>query len=129
MKVKEAMHAPVITVTPHNSLQETLEIMRDNNLRRLPVLEGEELVGIIVQHDIEKALRRPGTIYESPVDWVMTKKPVYSIEPEASIVEAARMMKDLKISAIPVVEAEKLVGIISDTDILEIFIDVMQRDN
>ncbi|MGE5403827.1 MAG: CBS domain-containing protein [Candidatus Saccharibacteria bacterium] len=128
MKVNEAMHAPVITVTPHNSLQETLEIMRDNNLRRLPVLEGNELVGIIVQHDIEKALRRPGTIYESPVDWVMTKTPIYTIEPGASIVEAARMMKDLKISAIPVVEAERLVGIISDTDILEIFISIMERD-
>lgn len=126
MKVKDVMTADVVSVSARCSLQEALEIMRDKGLRRLPVIEGDELVGIIVQHDIEKALRRPGTIYETPVEWVMTRPPLQVIGPEQDVVEAAQRMIDTKVSCLPVMENDRVVGIISETDILNLFIRVMR---
>jgi CBS domain-containing protein len=122
LKVKELMSAPAITVSSRNSIQEALEIMRDSNIRRLPVVEGRQLVGILVQHDIEKGLRRPGVICEAPVEWVMTPAPVHTVSPDHDVVEAATVMKERKISVLPVVEGGRLVGIITDTDILGLFI-------
>ena len=77
IRIREIMSSPVITVSPRNSIQEALEIMRENDTRRLPVTDGGKLVGILVQHDIEKALRSPGRIPHTPVEWVMTKRVHY----------------------------------------------------
>ncbi|MGE5396165.1 MAG: CBS domain-containing protein [Chitinophagales bacterium] len=127
MKVSEIMTSPAITVTARHSLKGALIVMRENNLRRTPVVQDGELVGMIVQHDIEKALQRPGTIPETPVEWVMTKKPLYSVSPDDDIVEAARIMKDFKISSLPVISNGNVEGIISETDILGLFIELMRN--
>ncbi len=120
-RIKDIMSSPVITVSPRNSIQEALEIMRDNNTRRLPVTDRGKLVGMLVQHDIENALRSPGRIPHTPVEWVMTKK-VHYISPDETIPETARIMITHKISALPVIESGELVGIITDTDLLQVLI-------
>ena len=125
-RIKDIMSSPVITVSPRNSIQEAIEIMRENDTRRLPVIDRGKLVGMLVQHDIENALRSPGRIPQTPVEWVMTKK-VHYVSPEQTITEAARVMKARKISALPVMESGKLVGIITDTDLLQFLIDLMEQ--
>jgi acetoin utilization protein AcuB len=120
------MTSEVITVRARVSLQEALHIMREHNFRRLPVVESGRLVGMVVQHDIEKALRQPGMVPEAPVEWVMTRDPL-SIGPDDDIVLAALLLKDHKISGLPVMEDGRLVGIITDTDLLQAFIEVMQN--
>jgi len=127
MKVSEVMASPVVTVSARNSLQECLDIMRENNVRRLPVVEGAKLVGIIVQHDIEKALRSPGRISQTPVEWVMTKTDLFVVSPEDKITDAARLMKARKISALPVVEDGDLLGIITDSDLMGMLIRLLER--
>lgn len=127
-RIRDIMSSPVITVSPRNSIQEALEIMRENNTRRLPVVDRDKLVGMLVQHDIEKALRSPGRIPHTPVEWVMTKK-VHYISPEHTVTEAARLMISHKISALPVIESAKVVGIITDTDLLQVLINLMEQVN
>ncbi|QGT98847.1 CBS domain protein [Candidatus Syntrophocurvum alkaliphilum] len=126
MKVKDVMQTNVITVDARKSIDGALCIMNENKIRRLPVLENDKLVGLIVQHDIEKAIRRPGIIPETPVEWVMTKNP-WVIGPDDDVVDAAILLKEKKISGLPVIESDQLVGIISDFDILELFIKIMQE--
>jgi acetoin utilization protein AcuB len=120
------MSSPVITVSHRNSIQEALDIMRENDTRRLPVIDNGRLAGMLVQHDIEKALRSPGRIPHTPVEWVMTKN-VYRVSPEDNIAEAAQLMKTLKISGLPVMESDQLVGIITDTDLLEVLIKLLEQ--
>lgn len=125
-RIRDIMSSPVITVSPRNSIQEALEIMRDNNTRRLPVIDRGKLVGMLVQHDIENALRSPGRIPHTPVEWVMTKK-VYYVSPDHSLTEAARLMISQKISALPVIESGQLVGIVTDTDLLQVLIRLLEQ--
>ena len=126
VRIKDIMSSPVITVSPRNSIQEALEIMREFNTRRLPVIDKGKLVGMLVQHDIENALRSPGRIPHTPVEWVMTKK-VHFISPENTATDAARLMISHKISALPVIESERLVGIVTDTDLLQVLIRLMEQ--
>lgn len=118
MKVKDIMVTRLITVDDRKSIDYALNLMHEYSLRRLPVVAGARLLGIIVQHDIEAALRRPGTIPESPVDWVMTKSPI-TTDPETDLVDAVELLIAHKISALPVVESGILVGMLSETDLLK----------
>lgn len=127
-RIRDIMSSPVVTVSPRNSIQEALDIMRENDTRRLPVMDKGKLVGMLVQHDIEKALRSPGRIPHTPVEWVMTKE-VHHISPENNITLAARLMKSHKISALPVMEFGQLVGIVTDTDLLEVLIKLMAQSD
>lgn len=126
MKVHELMVASVITIQSRKSLQCALDLMVESNVRRLPVVASGIVIGMIVQHDIEKALRAPEVLPETPVDWVMTKK-VISIHPEADLREAIRLLIDHKISGLPVMDGSKLVGIISETDILRLCIKMLDE--
>lgn len=126
IRIREIMSSPVITVSPRNSIQEALEIMRENDTRRLPVTDGGKLVGMLVQHDIEKALRSPGRIPHTPVEWVMTKR-VHYVSPEDTVTEAARLMTHYKISALPVLDSGALVGIVTDTDLLHLLVRLIEE--
>ena len=70
VKVKDIMTSRVISIESRKTIGDALELMVENGIRRLPVLAQGTLVGMIVQHDIEKALRSPGFVLETPVDWV-----------------------------------------------------------
>lgn len=117
MKVKDLMTTELITVDSRKSIDYALRLMREYNIRRLPVVEGGRLLGMIVQHDIEIALRRPGVIPETPVDWVMTKE-LWTTTPEADLAEAIGELITHKISALPVLDGSSLVGLISEIDVL-----------
>lgn len=127
MKVREVMSVNVITVSARSSLQEALRLMMDHKIRRMPVVEGQELVGMVVQNDIEKALRRPGVVVETPIEWVMSKQ-VYTVDQEDDIIDVARLMNEKKISGIPVMNGDQLSGIITDSDLLKLLIQLMQRE-
>lgn len=127
MKVRDFMIRDVITVDDRKPISLALALMHEKGIRRLPVLADDKLVGMIVQHDIEKALHRPGVIAETPVDWIMTKHPVV-IGPEDDLVTAARLLIQNKISGLPVMQGEQLVGIVSEIDILNILVNLLEKD-
>ena len=124
--VRSWMTEKVITITPETTLPEAQRIMLEHKIRRLPVVKSDKLVGIVTLGDIREAKPSDATtlsIYELnylmdrlTVKDFMTPNPI-TVPPDATIGEAARLMVEHKIGTLPVVEKDKLVGIITETDL------------
>lgn len=131
MRVKEWMSASPITAAPDTSVAEARDLMQRQRIRHLLVTEGERLVGIITDRDIRLTLPSPATslsvwelnylLAKLTVGEVMTK-PVITIEPGRPVEEAAHLMLERRIGALPVVEAGRLLGILTETDLLRAFV-------
>jgi len=123
-----------ITVNEDTSLPEALELMRKEKIRRLPVLDKHgKLVGIVTELDLLRASPSPATtlsIYEIPyllskvkMRDIMTRE-VITVTEDTPIEEAARIMADRKIGGLPVMRDDKLVGIITETDIFKLMLEL-----
>jgi len=134
MLVGERMSYPIITVAPDTPISTALNIMRQENVRRTPVIKDGDLIGIVSDKDLLNASPSPATslsIWEmnyllskiTVVD-VMTKD-VLTITIDTPIEQAARIMVDNKIGGLPVLNDGKVVGIITETDLFKIFLEVM----
>jgi len=132
MKVKELMSTKLITVSPEDKLDRVFFLYNFENIRHLPVVEKSKLVGILSDRDLKKILGPKKNIVEKPdgttvqlstrkVKNIM-RRGVLTIEPEQRAADAAAIMAKRKIGALPVVHKEKLVGIITATDILKAFV-------
>jgi acetoin utilization protein AcuB len=128
------MTAKPVTITTETNLKDALDIVRANSFRHLPVLdEAGRLVGIVTEKDLVYAAPTASTTTMSifEVNYVLTRMtagsimraPVITVGPDLPIEEAARVMIDHKIGCLPVVENERLLGIISDTDIFRVFVE------
>jgi acetoin utilization protein AcuB len=118
MLVRNRMSSKVITVEPGQPIAQARALLHRHRIRQLPVLRKERLVGIITDRD----LRGAATSAETVAD-VMTAKPMV-IDPNASVDEAARQLRARKFGALPVVDGNKLVGILTASDILDAFVDL-----
>jgi acetoin utilization protein AcuB len=123
-----------VTVTPDTSIDQALQLMRSERVRRFPVLGKQgELVGIISEKDLLYASPSPATslsIYELPyllskikIGDLMTKD-VITVTEDTPLEEAARIMADSKVGGLPVVRDGKLVGIITETDLFKVFLEL-----
>lgn len=133
MLVKDRMTSDPVVITTDTSLKEALEIVRSKPFRHLPVLdENGKLVGIVTEKSLVYASPTSTTalsVFE--VDYILSRTKVgqiiqgsvISAGPDWPIEEAARVMVDRRIGCLPVVEDDKLVGIISDTDIFRVFVE------
>ena len=134
MFVGERMSRPVISVSPDAPINEVLVMFRKEHIRRAPVIKNGKLVGIISERDLLNASPSSATslsvwelnylISKVTVKDVMSKK-VISIDTDTPIEEAARIMADRKIGGLPVTSAGKVVGIITETDLFKIFLELM----
>jgi acetoin utilization protein AcuB len=123
-----------VTVGPDDSFRHAMSLIRQKGIRHLPVVEEGRLVGIVTDRDIRQASPSPATSLEVHelhyllekvrVRGIMTKN-VYTVAPETPIEEAARLMLTHKIGGLPVLREGTLVGIITETDILSAFVEVM----
>ena len=119
MLVIERMTPNPITITKDATVRQALEIIEGRNLRHLPVLDAQEnLVGIVSEKDL---LRAKG---DALIQKVMTQE-VVTITEYTALEEAARIMADHKISGLPVMRDGKLVGIITETDLFQIFLELL----
>ena len=109
------------TITENDRLSDALAKMRAGGFRRLPVMAGEELVGIVTERDIRQHV---GFLHETRVSGAMTEGAIV-VAPGTSIDEAVEIMLREKIGGMPVVEDEKVVGILTTSDILRAFVDLM----
>ena len=132
MKVKELMSTKLITVNPNDKLDRVFFLYNFENIRHLPVVEKNKLVSILSDRDLKKILGPKKSIIENPdgttvqlstrkVKNIM-RRGVLTIEPEQRAADAAAIMAKKKIGALPVVHKNKLVGIITATDILKAFV-------
>ena len=135
MLVRERMSKQPVTITADVPITEALRIMRENQVRRLPVLDPDgKLIGIVSEKDLLYASPSPATslsIYEMhymlsrlKVTELMTPDPV-TITPDTLLEEAALIMADNKIGGLPVMENGRLVGIITETDIFKVFLELL----
>ncbi len=134
MKVGQRMTRNPITITPDVTVPEAQAIMRREKVQRLPVLDNNgRLVGIVTSLDLIHASPSPATsldIYEMhyllsklKVEKIMTRQ-VITVTEDLPIEEAARIMVDNKISGLPVMRGDTLVGIITETDLFKLFIEL-----
>lgn len=120
METAKRMTSKVITVGPRDNLSKAKAVMDSGNFRHVPVVEDAKLIGILSDRDIQSHV---GYLECTRVDAVMTLDPV-TVSPTTTVEEAARLMLRLKISAVPVVEDGKPLGVLSTSDILRAFLDV-----
>lgn len=136
--VRKWMTGRVMTITPQTTLPEVQRIMLDCNIRRLPVVQGDKLAGIVTLGDLREAKASDATtlsIYElnylldrlTARDF-MTPDPI-TIGPDDTIAEAARLMIEHKVGGLPVVENGRLLGIITETDLCRLLMMQPEQTN
>jgi len=131
MNVRDLMTTSPITVSPEMPVLEARQLMVEKRIRHLLVVNGPKLVGIITDRDIRLNLPSPATslsvweinylLARLTVASTMTKN-VVTVGPRQQAKEAAQLMLDRRIGALPVVDGDGLVGIITETDLLRAFV-------
>jgi len=121
MLVREVMHPEPLSIGPGTSLEEAYAVMSGRDIRHLPVVERGEVVGVITDRDLRLATSRlaaqafpPGTAVRA-----VMSHPVHTAHPLDPIEAAARVMRELKIGCLPVLDGNALVGIVTGVDILD----------
>ena len=136
MYIREYMHTNVITVSPDTTLPDAEKIMRDNNIRRLPVVDKNKLVGLVTQKDIIEAEPSPATsLSKWELNYLLSKlkmkeimvkaKNVITITPDTTVEDTITLGQEKKIGAFPVMDNGKLVGIATVTDLVRIMTQAM----
>jgi acetoin utilization protein AcuB len=124
MKVKDLMIANPITISPKSSVNEAIELMRSNSIRHLPVVtKGNKLKGFVTLSQLRQGLM-PSMLDEVSFSDLIIKTPV-TVHPEDDVEIAAQLIYKYKIGGMPVVDEGSLVGIITESDLLRAFIDMM----
>lgn len=132
MYVGRIMHTDLVTVAPDTPLVQARDIIEEKKIKHLLVLDkSKTLVGIVSDRDLKKNWASPATtlsahelnylLMKMTVDMIMSRK-IITIPPGTTIERAARIMQENRISALPVMEEKKLVGIITTTDVLEVLL-------
>ncbi len=137
MRVKDFMKTNVIAVPSNTSIYDALKIMKENNIKRMPIVDGGKLVGIVTRRGLKEATPSKATtlsVYElnyllskMTVKDVMHKK-VITIPPDFSFEAAAYTMHKYQIGGLPVVENKKLVGFITSNDLFNVMVQMNGLD-
>jgi acetoin utilization protein AcuB len=134
MLVREWMASDVLTVDENTSMMKALHLMKENNIRRLPVVTRGSLVGIISDRDLKEASPSKATtldvhelyylLAEIKVKEIMTKNP-FTVHPDETVERAAVIMLEHKVSGLPVVNSKsELVGLITQSDVFRAFVNI-----
>jgi acetoin utilization protein AcuB len=128
--MQDWMKQKVLTLGPEASAFEALRLCRERRIRHIPVVKDERLVGIISDRDLRDASpplgdpERVSTMKEIRLEEVMTRE-VITTHPEDTIVHAVREMYERKIESLPVVDEEKLLGIVTSSEVMRALIAVI----
>lgn len=138
--IKDCMSVFLITVSPDDTLARAYELMRINSIRRLPVVEGSDLVGIITLSDV-LAIKHPDPAHRIPLDeiaselsqiyvrTIMVRDPV-CIYTNDTLGHAADLMLEHKIGGLPVIDADKnIVGLITESNIFRMLAKCWREGN
>ena len=124
MKIRDMMIPDPITVGMHASIGDAIELMKVNSIRHLPVVSaGNHLEGFLTLADLKQGLI-PSMVGDLTLKDLMIKNPI-TVDPDEEIEYAARLIYQHKIGGLPVAKRNKLMGIITATDLLRTFIDMM----
>jgi acetoin utilization protein AcuB len=123
MLVKDIMTKQVIAIGPEMPIGDVHALMEQRNIRHFPIVESDKLLGIVSDRDIrtvgsQHPQAKPHVTLKDPVAKIMVS-PVITAHPLDPIEESAKVLRERKIGAMPVVEDDKLVGIVTGIDFLE----------
>jgi len=132
------MHTELVTVTPDTSLMKARDIITERKIAHLLVVDKKDkLVGIISDRDLKQSWASPATtlsihelnylLRQLTVEMIMVKK-LITVSPDTTIERAAFIMHENRISSLPVMEKEKLVGIITTTNVMEVLLQAIGID-
>lgn len=136
MIVREFMTAKVVTVTPNDNIADTMALMRQKKVNRLPVIENDQVVGMVTDGDLREVSPSPAStlsifelnylIAKTTIREVAMKKvKIISCRTDSYIEDAALLMSENHISGLPVIDDGKLMGIITQTDIFDAFLEIL----
>jgi acetoin utilization protein AcuB len=134
MLVKTFMTHHPISVSPNDNFPQAMSVIRKRKIRHLPVVDKDKLVGIVVEKDLLSNHPSPATtlslyeiysLLESLRIRQIMSRPVITVEGDCPLEEAARIMVENKISCLPVMDGEMLVGIITETDVFKVLVEVL----
>lgn len=134
MFVRNKMTANPFVISADQNIPDAQEVMLQYGVKRLPVVKKGKLVGVVSKEDLAHASPSKATSFsvgeityllsKTKISKIMTKNPI-TISPNALLEEAATLMRDKDIGFLPVIDGDKLVGIITQSDILDSFIDIL----
>jgi acetoin utilization protein AcuB len=133
--VRDYMTADPLTLEPEDSLMSALEVMRLRGVRRVPVVLGGVLMGLLVEGDLKRA--EPSTLTDSQeqfnqamettaISRIMVQNPV-TVTADQPLVEAVEILYNTKYGALPVMEEGRVVGILTDNDMLRALRDLLRE--
>lgn len=131
LTVGDYMSVDPVTVAPQDSLQRVIELLRRRDIRAVPVVEDGKLVGIVTDRDVRQVAPAYPLFRDDDeirrytenltVTAAMSADPM-TVSPATPLVEAAKILETYRISSVPVVEGFRVVGILSVTDLLRVFV-------
>lgn len=134
MVVKKFMVTESVTLAPNDSFKKAINIVQDKGIRHLPVIDDGNVVGIVTDRDLGKASPSSATslsVFELnyllasiTIGDIMTKDPI-TIDANAPVEEAAKLIDEHKIGALPVTEKGRYVGLITKSDVVHTFVEIM----
>lgn len=138
MHVGQIMHTKLVTIPPNTSLIQAKTIIEDKKIAHLLVVDEKGgLLGIVSDRDVKQSWASPATtlsvhelnyiLKQLTVDMIMRKK-IVTIAPDATIERAASILQENRISALPVIDKDKLVGIITTTDVMGVLLQAIGMD-
>ncbi len=121
MLIREVMKTDLTIISPETKLNDAYALMLGRKIRHLPVVEDENLIGVVTDRDLRLATSK---LSEQPFDpeiqvRKIMKYPVRTAHPSDPIELATRLMRELKIGCMPVLEESKLVGMVTTSDLLD----------
>lgn len=132
MLVRARMTRDVVLASPKTTLAEALNLLRGHNFRHLPVVEDEHLVGLVSDRDLRMAMppiwaeareELRAALDDKTLGDVMTTE-IISVPPDTPIEEAAKLLYEHHIGCLPVLEEDRLIGILTETDILRSYVEL-----
>lgn len=123
MRVSEIMSQEIVTVTPDKRVGHALQLMQKQQIRHLPVVEGGRMVGWLTSRDLREVLLA-SMLEKITVADVMVRAPI-SVRPDTGVEEAARLVKEHKIGGMPVLDGDRLVGVVTMLDVIGAFLTLL----
>jgi acetoin utilization protein AcuB len=135
LTVADVMTANPLTLAPEDTLMRAIEVMRMHGVRRIPIVVSDNLVGLLAEGDLKRA--QPSALSESQQDFikVMEETPILrimiqnplTVSEDTSLAEAVQTLYTTKFGALPVLREGKLVGIVTDNDLIRCLYDMLGR--
>ena len=123
MLVGQIMSQKIVTISPDKRVGQALKLMQKYQIRHLPVIERGRMVGWITSRDLREVLLA-SMLEEIKVGDVMVQAPI-SVTPDTDVEEAARLIHEHRIGGMPVMEGDKLMGVITMLDLISAFISML----